>query len=104
VDLFECLSCWQRFIVDDAGYGQGWRCPSDRGELALVIRGLPGTVDQIEGALSARLLAPTSRPAPVADQAPDRPPNHARRRHERQMERITSDYLAETAERGRETA
>jgi hypothetical protein len=56
VDLLECLTCEQRFVVDDAGDGQGWLCPSDGRELALVIRSLPGTSDQIEGALHARLI------------------------------------------------
>jgi hypothetical protein len=97
VDLLECLTCERRFIVDDAGDGHGWLCPSDGGELGLVIRSLPGTLDEIEEALKARLLGPTSRSErELADQA--------RRRHDRQMERITRDYLAETAESGREMA
>lgn len=97
MDLLECLTCKQRFIVDDAGDGHNWRCPSDGNELALVIRSLPGASGQIEAALNARPLSPTS-PAErgQADQA--------LRRRERQLGRVIREYLAERAQPGTETA
>ncbi|HEX6665192.1 MAG TPA: hypothetical protein VF081_01175 [Solirubrobacterales bacterium] len=57
MDLFECPTCSSRFVVSEAGDGEGWRCPGAGHELRLVARSLPGTADQIEAALGARQLA-----------------------------------------------
>jgi hypothetical protein len=66
VDFFECGVCAQRFIVADAGEGDGWLCPLDGIELKLVAWGLTGTAREMEQALNARLLA-----QPVLGREPD---------------------------------
>lgn len=56
MDLLECATCKQRFIMADAGQGQGWACPRGPHGLRLVARSLPGAQNQIEEALAARFL------------------------------------------------
>ncbi len=60
MDLLTCLICEARFLVDEGGDGTERSCPTDHGELKLVTRGLSGRPGQVEAALGAELLTPTS--------------------------------------------
>jgi len=60
MDLLTCLICEGRFLVNEGEDGTGRSCPTDHGELKLVIRGLSGRPGQVEAALGAELLTPTS--------------------------------------------
>ena len=96
MDLLECVTCEQRFILADAGDGAAWPCPTCHNELWLVVRSIPGAAHQIAVALNARYLSPGSGAEPkFADRGHER----ARRRQERQAESRTSGYRSELAER-----
>jgi hypothetical protein len=99
VDLLECLTCRQRFLIADAGDGCGWPCPSDQAELSLVVSDLPGKMEQIAGALNAQLLSAGTR---SGRKLGDRNRGQARRRNERQAERISREYLTGLQYRGKE--
>lgn len=59
MDLLQCKTCRQRFLVADAGDGSGWTCSECFCELELVARSVPGLADHIADALSARILQAT---------------------------------------------
>jgi ribosomal protein L37AE/L43A len=61
MDFLECPSCGQRFVVRDAGGGDGWACRSCRAELRLVARELPGDRRELAEVLHAQHLEPTNR-------------------------------------------
>jgi ribosomal protein L37AE/L43A len=61
MDFLDCPSCGQRFVVRDAGGGDGWTCRACRAELRLVARELPGDSRRLAEALHADQLNPTSR-------------------------------------------
>lgn len=100
MDLLECSPCEQRFIVADAGDDPRWACPTCRRALGLVVRELPGTSHQIAAALNAEALNPGSQVESGFDR---RKGDRDRRRHERQAERRTRDYLTELSKRSPES-
>jgi ribosomal protein L37AE/L43A len=61
LDLFDCPSCKQRYIVEDAGEGGGWVCPRCGAKLHLVVRRLPGSAEAVAAALDAMIINELSK-------------------------------------------
>jgi hypothetical protein len=57
MDLLECATCELRFLVSSVDGREAWQCPDGAHPLRLVARSLPGSPDQIEAALGAKLFA-----------------------------------------------
>lgn len=41
MDLLGCPRCKERFVLSDAGTGEGWACRTCRAELRVIGRGVP---------------------------------------------------------------
>jgi hypothetical protein len=64
MDLLECPSCTNRFLVPDAGTAEGWLCRHCGRELRLIVRSLSGDLARLRQALRAETLSPSARERP----------------------------------------
>jgi len=58
MDLLDCPACESRFLVRDAGSGEGWICRRCGAALRLIVTSLEGDLARIGKALHAHHLTP----------------------------------------------